>query len=780
MLTKFLSPRIMHFWRIRPGLIPVLLLLLCAQVAVLRVSIFSVLGLGFLWILLAYYLAQQPRLFRQVIQIIFLVVVLYFFIYQREQTDLLRQTGRYTSDTYQVKIENVTHNRIDRTLAGKALINSGPAKGLRVYIRGPLNSDRTIYSGQILTVNARFERLTAARVPGGFSSSAWLVKQGCYAQLSWWDEDSARIEAVQGRRRPVINLFLRLRDQLTSRLLRASGREAGGVTAAMLYGDESYLPGDSEEEFRDFGLSHVLVASGTNVSLCLSALSPLSRRLVRKPRSRLYFQLASLLLLTGISIGQAAMLRAALMKAIELAYHHRGRRTISDNYLYLSILLIGLFQPRLLISSGFLMSCCATQAVYLQASSEQTNFISSKIRLYLSIQLFLLPFSWQGGRDFLPIRLIANLLLLPLTEILLVWAFIFLLLGFGPIAAWLGMALRILYQGLELLFSVLSGLKGTGLFFDRMILVGLPLIPYHWLFGSRRKAHYRLKQLVCCVLIFLGVTFYRLSLHGLYFLDAGQGDASLFWNGKTAILIDSGPQNFSRDLEAFLKFLEIRKIDYCVLTHLDQDHSEALNVLLQNGLEVKNIVLGAHSAEDEEKVASLRASIHQGGGGSNILTIETGQSLGLEDFRLVFLEPLSETADRNDSGLVFFSDFRGVRALWMGDAGFAAEEQLLAREMRLEADILHVAHHGAATATSEEFLAAVKPQVALISVGYRNRYGHPKPEVLEVLQRYAYICRTDLEGSWVLRKRSLAPALAKTVRELYLPDDYAKIRRLEG
>jgi len=108
-----------------------------------------------------------------------------------------------------------------------------------------------------------------------------------------------------------------------------------------------------------------------------------------------------------------------------------------------------------------------------------------------------------------------------------------------------------------------------------------------------------------------------------------------------------------------------------------------------------------------------------------------------------------ETAEQgNDDSLVSLLEYGHFRLLMMGDAGMAVEQGLLARGELVQTTALKVAHHGSPTASSSAFLGTVSPQVALVSVGGENRYGHPAPAVLERLEQAgALVLRTDQRGT---------------------------------
>jgi competence protein ComEC len=102
----------------------------------------------------------------------------------------------------------------------------------------------------------------------------------------------------------------------------------------------------------------------------------------------------------------------------------------------------------------------------------------------------------------------------------------------------------------------------------------------------------------------------------------------------------------------------------------------------------------------------------------------------------------------NDNSIAFVLQYKHFRMLFTGDAGVAAEQRFLSEGIDLHADVLKVAHHGSGYSSSPEFISAVHPRYAIISVGRHNMFGHPAPSTIETLQRFgAVVYRTDENGA---------------------------------
>ena len=235
------------------------------------------------------------------------------------------------------------------------------------------------------------------------------------------------------------------------------------------------------------------------------------------------------------------------------------------------------------------------------------------------------------------------------------------------------------------------------------------------------------------------------KLH-VWFLDVGQGDAILIRapDGRQ-ILVDGGPSPAALldELGAVLPFWD-RSLDLVVLTHGDADHVSGLVPLLER-YEVTAAVDGAQPGDRES--AAWMAAIEDAG--IPRVTATRGTRLAAGAMMLTVLSPDARGTggawSSNDGSLVLRLDYGETSVLLTGDAEEAAEQAMMAAGLPLDVDVLKVGHHGSAASTSAAFLAQVAPQVAVISVGAENRFGHPSDEVLARLASMQ-VLRTDKHG----------------------------------
>lgn len=236
-------------------------------------------------------------------------------------------------------------------------------------------------------------------------------------------------------------------------------------------------------------------------------------------------------------------------------------------------------------------------------------------------------------------------------------------------------------------------------------------------------------------------------------LDIGQGDAILLTTPEEHhILIDGGPdRTVLTRLGESLPYL-FSQLDLVILTHPHADHLEGLIPVLDRFL-VKAVLMSAPRYESPvyeaflESVEALEVPVY---------FAEAGQHFYFGELELEVLYPfepiLSETMQEvNNASPVIMAYYEDVRILLTGDAEQAVEEALLEAHINLKADVLKAGHHGSNTSTTQAFLEAVSPGIALISVGSGNSYGHPDQEVIERLEEAGVeVFRTDLSGTLCL------------------------------
>jgi len=217
------------------------------------------------------------------------------------------------------------------------------------------------------------------------------------------------------------------------------------------------------------------------------------------------------------------------------------------------------------------------------------------------------------------------------------------------------------------------------------------------------------------------------------------------------MLIDGGEDNDI--LLPYLLNRGIKKIDYLIISHFDSDHYAGITSILGK-IRIKNIIISKqceknYGFEEFIKLASQHSI--------NIITVNAEDKIPVDkETKIDILWPTETSLDAmnlNDNSIVAKINYGEISILCTGDISENVEEILIDTysDEVLEAEILKVAHHGSSTSNSLEFIEKVKPKIALIGVGKNNKFGHPKTEVLENLEKVgSRIYRTDKDGEIIV------------------------------
>lgn len=226
----------------------------------------------------------------------------------------------------------------------------------------------------------------------------------------------------------------------------------------------------------------------------------------------------------------------------------------------------------------------------------------------------------------------------------------------------------------------------------------------------------------------------------VYYLDVGQADSILVCNNNETMLIDAGNNADGQLICEFLKDLNIEKIDYLIGTHPHEDHIGGLDDVIEN-FDIENIYMPKKSATTKTYEDVLDAIIDKK---LKVKSPQIGTTFNIGNAICEVMTIDNNAEDANLSSISIEMTYGTQKFLFTGDI---EKENEASRDWN-DIDILKVAHHGSSTSSTEEFLDQTKPEIAIISCGKDNDYGHPHKEVLERLEDInCKIYRTDLSGT---------------------------------
>lgn len=238
----------------------------------------------------------------------------------------------------------------------------------------------------------------------------------------------------------------------------------------------------------------------------------------------------------------------------------------------------------------------------------------------------------------------------------------------------------------------------------------------------------------------------RLQVH---FLDVGQADSALIITPSgQSILIDGGNNEDGEKIVNYLKSKGINELSAIVATHPHEDHIGGLDVVMQS-IPTKKVYLpnaASSSRTFEDFIAAVKSS------GAKKIEAKAGVKLEVPDLKGIFLAPNSGSYEElNNYSAVLKLTYGQVSFLFEGDAEDISEAEMIKSGQDLKATVLKIGHHGSKSSTTDEFLKAVSPENAIISVGSDNDYGHPAPSVInKLIKAGVAVYRTDQSGTIVV------------------------------
>lgn len=243
----------------------------------------------------------------------------------------------------------------------------------------------------------------------------------------------------------------------------------------------------------------------------------------------------------------------------------------------------------------------------------------------------------------------------------------------------------------------------------------------------------------------------------IYFIDVGQADCTVITSKKGNIIIDAGSNSAQRDMKSYIDKLDIEEFEYAIFTHPHEDHIGGAEVILDN-YKINNVIIPDYSATTKVYLTMMQSIQNCG---AEVEVIEEGESFkfSVGELTAQILAPIKFDDNPNNASVVTRIDYGETSLMFTGDAEGEKKddpEKLMLEKYKdnlsiLDCDIYKMGHHGSKTSSSQEFLDALSPQIAIISCGVDNDYGHPHGEVISRLEEgdIKYY-RTDELGTIIL------------------------------
>ncbi|MDD5298236.1 MAG: DNA internalization-related competence protein ComEC/Rec2 [Rhodocyclaceae bacterium] len=644
---------------------------------------------------------------------------------------------------------------------------------------------REVHAGERWRLTVRLKRPHANLNPHGFDYEAWLFERGVratgYVRTAKLTEANERLSDFVWRPGLVVE---RLREGVRRHFFEAlPDAEYAGVLVALAVGDQQSIPSDQWLLFSRTGITHLMSISGLHVTM----VAGLGWWLVawiwrRNPRLALRLPAQKAAAAGGVMAALAYCLLAGfgvpaqrtlyMVSVVALALWS-GRNLASSRILALALLAVLILDPLAVLSAGFWLSFGAVSILFFIGSGRlgRPHWLRESVRAQWAVTLGMLPALLALFQQFSLVSPFANALAIPVvtfvvTPLALLGAVLpvdaILWLAHG-VLAWLMAAMEWLaalpiatwQQQAPPAWAVLLALTGCAVLllprgFPGRAWGALALLPLLLLPPDRPGPG----ELVLTV------------------LDVGEGLAIHAQTRNHDLIYDTGPQ-FSLDANSgnriiipYLRAVGVRRLDGLVISHQDSDHAGGAASLLE--------------AVPTDWVASSLPPEHPlRVGDARHRPCFAGQRWSRDGVVFEILYPAWEgyaarPKKANDMSCVLRITTPSGSMLLTGDLEARSEARLLqGSKAAVKSGAMTVPHQGSRTSSTPAFIEAVAPSLAVIPVGYRNRFGHPSPDTLErYRERGVRLLRTDLDGAVTLRFAGggIAVGTERSARKRYWHD----------
>jgi len=595
-----------------------------------------------------------------------------------------------------------------------------------------------VHNGEHWQLMVRLKAPRGMVNPGGFDYEKWLYQQNIHA-TGYVRKSTQNIKSsVQS------NGINRLRAKLQYILSVIPDPTYQGLLQALTIGQKSRISSEQWKVLRLTGTNHLMAISGLHIGLVAVMVFVLVSWLV--PASLcLYVSSSQIAAVVSLIVaGFYAMLagftiptqRAFIMLLVIMLAILLKRPVFSLNTLALALIAVLIINPVSVLSVGFWLSFIAVLIISMVTKSRvqvrQLHFYAllQSVRVQWLIAIGMFPLSivlFQQGALISPV---ANMIVIPLIGMLIV-----------PLSLIASLILVISTDLSIWMFTQISNILALIWF----LLEWLSRLPFsNWQRSSVPLLHSIIALTGVAILLLpkgLSIRWYGLFLliplliykypkpqEGQFWvdvLDVGQGLSVLVRTREKALLYDTGAK-FSENFDMgekvvipYLNYIGLNQLNILMISHGDNDHAGGVESVLNN-INTEKVI-----AESDYASKSLP-------GYKMVSSCKAGQKWSWNGVNFEVLHPVSTYKRLNNSSCVLKVWNQFYSLLLPGDIESRAERDMLKYSVdKLKADILLVPHHGSNTSSSIEWLDKVKPQIAVVSAGYRNRFAHPTQRVLK-------------------------------------------------
>lgn len=496
---------------------------------------------------------------------------------------------------------------------------------------------------------------------------------------------------------------------------------------------DNTLSKEIKESYRINGISHLFSVSGMHINFFVSIIYLYLNKITYNKRIK--YLITNIFIITYLILfPSSSLLRSAVMSILYSINYLLKLKIKKIDILLLTLGVSLLINPFIIYDLGYIYSYTITFFLVLSSSTLKKKNKINKI-IYISFLSFLvsIPITIYNSFEINIISILLNIILVPIISIIIlpltILTYIF------PI---LDSILYLFANTLETISLFISKINITKIIFPKPSLLIIVLYYIIFLLSYQNKKYFYLNIIL---LIIIYISPYLNSNFEVVMFEVGEADCHLikYPYNKNTILIDTGKNEYKikNEVIPYLKSIGIKKIDYLIITHGDEDHIGG-SITLINNFQVKNVILNKGTFTDLEKELIKNLNKKKIPYQININKINLSN-------HTIYLLNNTKYNNENDNSIITYFTYQKYKFLYMGDASITTEDNLLENYNLNNISILKVGHHGSNTSSSKDFISQINPSISLISVGENNIYHHPNKEVTNNLSK-SRIYRTDINN----------------------------------
>ncbi|MBS3810706.1 MAG: DNA internalization-related competence protein ComEC/Rec2 [Halanaerobiales bacterium] len=717
---------------------------------------------------LIYFIINHTRNYVLYVLIMILIFAFFYMIYYEisyyNEKSIIHYNGKNVEVVGQIKFDlrSIEGNSL---ILEPILINNHRVKyGMIQLWKSDLKNN--LKHGDIVIANLDLFEVDQESNPGGFSYRNYLKKQNIYSTAQVYEIYKLSNQYLLST--PIVMIKERMLNIIDQNIIPPVNE----FIKALVLGEKSNLDPRYESNFRKAGANHLLAISGLHIGFItifiLSILSIFSLNQLTK-NIILSILLISYALMTGL---RASVLRASLM----VIFFRLSKQFEVDLDIYsvlsITLLFILLLDPYQLFSVGLQLSFIVLLMI-IAWTKILKKYLHPILAVSIAAQLGSIPLTAYYFNIITPAGVITNLWSIPLISIIIFLSLTHFMLNLIlPILSLI--TAKLIYFSTTFLnygINIMSKLPSAQIYlttplstvvFLTYISLFLLAYTYHNKNINNAKTTQYLKYInILLIIIIITMVFFRPpddDLLNICCLDVGQGDSIFIKTPENNnILVDTGGLSKSNNIAetTILPYLlqrNVKVINYLIITHFDYDHCGGAEFLIENGF-VKNLIISEHfDSMDSNAQSIIKIALDMN---IRVFQAHIDQKLEVDEVKLKFLSPPVHPnfKEKNNNSLVFRLKYKKFTMLFTGDIEGKVEKYILDNKSNLQlcSDILKIAHHGSSTSSLDNFLKAVNPKEALISVGY-NYFNQPDPKLIKrLINKQIRVWRTDKQGAIMIK-----------------------------